>query len=460
MNLPDGYYTSGAFVSGDGRTLTLPIAKNAVDTEGAIGTVTILAKSDNYQDIAITVNVSAENKIRPTGAPELSSTELGYGNTLQSIRLSGNMFDNGRVVPGTFRWVKPNTQPGTETYTARWVFTPADTQRYAVVYGEVQLTVVGRLEEDIHDVAGKVVYVNKDGGEASPVIGANVELVIGKRHISEATTDENGAFDLRGVTSGTYNVIVTVNTPQQKTVTAKLVIEKTDGNVTMQPITLRTENINSTLDVENSLFDMIVGRLDKLAEKLFDTEFPNGGNGASMKADMDVAQQAPDPQDEEQTKIRDMVSNQELDFMTIQVVKRVGERTETLDDIGDLDLVLEMLVNYDTSRKDIKVYRYHEGRKGVEVTSFEENDTKTDGTFYIDYEKKCIHIFASKFSTYAIGYTPENGNRYYYNGGPADNKSGESPATGDEGLLPYAAMALAGGAGVVVLTFRRKREHE
>ena len=71
---------------------------------------------------------------------------------------------------------------------------------------------------------------------------------------------------------------------------------------------------------------------------------------------MDVAQQAPDPQDEEQTKIRDMVSNQELDFMTIQVVKRVGERTETLDDIGDLDLVLEMLVNYDTSR--VRTSRY------------------------------------------------------------------------------------------------------
>lgn len=118
-----------------------------------------------------------------------------------------------------------------------------------------------------------------------------------------------------------------------------------------------------------------------MAAKLFDTEFPNGGNGASMKADMDVARQALDPQDEEQTKIRDMVSNQELGFMTIQVVKRVGERTETLDDIGDLDLVLEMLVNYDTGRKDIKVYRYHEGGKGVEVTSFEENDTKTDGPF-------------------------------------------------------------------------------
>ncbi len=460
VDLDEGYYIGGAFVSGDGRTMTLPIAKNAVDTEGAIGTVTILAKSDNYQDIAITVNVSAENKIRPTGAPELSSTELEYGNMLQSIRLSGNMFDNGRVVPGTFRWVQPNAQPGTETYTARWVFTPADTQRYTVVYGEVQLTVVGRPEEDIHDVAGNVVYVDKNGNRIGSVIGANVELVIGKRHISEATTDGNGAFDLKGVASGTYNVIVTVNTPQQKTVTAKLVIEKTDGNVTMQPITLRTEDINSTLDVEDSLFDMIVGGLDKLAEKLFDTEFPDGGNGASMKADMDVVQQAPDPQDKEQTRIRDLVSDQELDFMTIRVVKHVGERTETLDDIGNLGLVLEMLVNYDTSRKDIKVYRYHEGRKGVEVTSFEENDTKADGTFYIDYEKKCIHIFTNKFSTYAIGYTPESGNRYYYNGGTAGAKSGESPATGDVGLLPYAAMALTGCTGVVVLTFRRKREHE
>ena len=61
IKLNDGYYTSGAKV--ENGELTLPIQKNDVETTGSVGTVTVVIKSANYEDITLTVNVSAKNKL-------------------------------------------------------------------------------------------------------------------------------------------------------------------------------------------------------------------------------------------------------------------------------------------------------------------------------------------------------------------------------------------------------------
>ena len=59
--------------------------------------------------------------------------------------------------------------------------------------------------------------------------------------------------------------------------------------------------------------------------------------------------------------------------------------------------------------KDVTVYRYHDdgaGAQAAELTALEGAPvTKTDGTFWADTENGYLHIYASKFSTYAVGYT-------------------------------------------------------
>ena len=143
IKLNDGYYTSGAKV--ENGELTLPIQKNDVETTGSVGTVTVVIKSANYEDITLTVNVSAKNRITPTGTPTLSKNAIIYGDALNTIALSGKLHDNANNVDvdGTFEWVDGTHIPvvGNGTYAAEWIFEPTDTEKYLTVSGRSNITV-------------------------------------------------------------------------------------------------------------------------------------------------------------------------------------------------------------------------------------------------------------------------------------------------------------------------------
>ncbi len=86
IKLDGSYYTSGAKV--ENGKLTLPIQKNDVETTGSVGTVTVVIKSTNYEDITLTVNVNATNKLVPTvTAP--TANALTYNGTEQALVTAG-----------------------------------------------------------------------------------------------------------------------------------------------------------------------------------------------------------------------------------------------------------------------------------------------------------------------------------------------------------------------------------
>ena len=86
IKLDGRYYTSGAKVE-DGK-LILPIQKNDVKTTGSVGTVTVVIKSTNYEDIILTVNVNATDKFVPTvTAP--TANALTYNGTEQALVTAG-----------------------------------------------------------------------------------------------------------------------------------------------------------------------------------------------------------------------------------------------------------------------------------------------------------------------------------------------------------------------------------
>lgn len=86
VNLSSNYYADGAKVE-DGK-LILPIQKNDVKTTGSVGTVTVVIKSTNYEDITLTVNVNATNKLLPTvTAP--TANALTYNGTEQALVTAG-----------------------------------------------------------------------------------------------------------------------------------------------------------------------------------------------------------------------------------------------------------------------------------------------------------------------------------------------------------------------------------
>ena len=86
IKLDGRYYTSGAKV--ENGKLILPIQKNDLETTGSVGTVTVVIKSTNYEDITLTVNVNATNKLVPTvTAP--TANALTYNGAEQALVTAG-----------------------------------------------------------------------------------------------------------------------------------------------------------------------------------------------------------------------------------------------------------------------------------------------------------------------------------------------------------------------------------
>ena len=147
IKLNDGYYTGGAKV--ENGELTLPIQKNDVETTGSVGTVTVVIKSINYEDITLTVNVSAANKIEPTPDGEITATSITYGDTLSKSNISGKMKDptTDDAVKGTFAWKDDTIKPAAnDSYVAEWTFTP-DAPEYATVTGKATVKVAPKSIE-------------------------------------------------------------------------------------------------------------------------------------------------------------------------------------------------------------------------------------------------------------------------------------------------------------------------
>ena len=86
IKLNAGYYTGGAKV--ENGALTLPIQENDVETTGPVGTVSVVIKSANYEDITLTVKVNATNKLVPTvTAP--TANALTYNGAEQALVTAG-----------------------------------------------------------------------------------------------------------------------------------------------------------------------------------------------------------------------------------------------------------------------------------------------------------------------------------------------------------------------------------
>ena len=157
IKLNDGYYTSGAKV--ENGELTLPIQKNDVETTGSVGTVTVVIKSANYEDITLTVNVSAKNKLSPVLAGTLTLTpiKITYGEPLSKIKITGTMKAGDTVVEGTFSWQLPGNailDASTLGHDVGWKFTPKDGNTYTEVTGTAMVEVDKALQDGKISMAG------------------------------------------------------------------------------------------------------------------------------------------------------------------------------------------------------------------------------------------------------------------------------------------------------------------
>lgn len=422
--------------------LTLAINAVDTDTEGLVATVRVIVTTGSYQDITITVRLNAVNKTVPAGGPTLSRTTLDYGQRLGTIRLSGALRDGDTVVKGVFTWVEPSLCPASGSYDAEWLFTPEDDSRYAAVSGTSAITVNAPAGKT-YNVGGTVLEYGITDSSEQPLAGAVVTIRRGVDIYGQSqATDADGHFHIGQLLPGTYNAVIAYS---GKTVTAKLQIVDKDAVLTVR---IPREDVSSELEIADPT-DLtehtVVGGLDAESAK----QFSDMGD-ASVALSMTIREQPQDDSSAAQNAIRELVKNKTLRFvdMTLTMV-----RNGQLSELKDAGTVLEIILPCDTSRS-VTVARYHaDGNGQAQAMLLTQSTTGAEGTFYVDREGQCIHIFASKFSTYAIGY-----GRTSNSGHVPDDGEKTSPTTADAGLLAYGIAALGSYTGTALLLRRRKRE--
>lgn len=127
----------------DDGILTITSYDNGLTTTGKVGTITITVITDNYENISLPIEVFAENKILPEldGTVSLNKTAITFGESLDTITISGTMKDGDTTVEGTFSWAASKELYPAGTHEVEWIFTPTNSGKYAVATGKVTITV-------------------------------------------------------------------------------------------------------------------------------------------------------------------------------------------------------------------------------------------------------------------------------------------------------------------------------
>ena len=256
----DAGYCDAATAKIENGKLILPILANPVNTEGNVGSVTVVVTTSNYEDIPLTVNIFAKNKITPVPDGEVTASEITYGQPLNASTITGKMKDptTGEEVPGTFAWTDGTIKPNAGSYDAEWTFTP-DAPEYATATGKVRVTVnpksivgaVVTLEDTfVYDGTEKcpqIISVVLDGVTLTG-IGGGTDYGFSCNRTSQVGTYYDD-FSLSGLGNYTGEMKFTWSiTPREVTPTITVADGTYNGGNPVQPTATLTDDLGNTID--------------------------------------------------------------------------------------------------------------------------------------------------------------------------------------------------------------------
>ncbi len=364
-------------------------------TDAGTYSVTVTVERAGYHPYTTTVEAAiaqAESTFPTVEAIDVTYTE---GITLADVELP-------TVTGGTLSWADETTAviEGTSEYDA--VFTPTDAVNYKAANGKITVTATAEVTPSpspspepstAFDVTGTV--KNNDGTAA-----ANRKITLKPLGL-ETTTDEGGNYAFNGVEAGSYNIVV--ETGDGKTVTT--LVDVTDGNVSAD-ITLPAANVGSAVETTDSdnnsdikVEDIVVGGLDEFAEAVVEA-LPEADKTKNIEVKMIIESRKESSADMAQQAIKQQSKNKDekLDYIDIDIIKTVGTESENVTETTNLITIIIPFVT--DGKKDITVYRYHDGEAAA----------MTKGGIGERYEVDdgVITIYTQKFSTYAIAYNDQS----------------------------------------------------
>ena len=255
VNLSSTYYADGAKVE-DGK-LILPIQKNDVKTTGSVGTVTVVIKSTNYEDITLTVNVNATNKLVPTvTAP--TANALTYNGTEQALVTAG------KTTGGTMLYRLDDSKWSEQIPTAKnvgkytvWYKVQGNAEYADVAEQSLTVTVSDRPS------GGGGASGGGGGGAAPAPTPADADVITVKEDTKDNTTSKPGAE--------------TDTTTTTKT-TVKNTTTETTKNEQGQDVSKTTASVSK--DLGDKLLDQAVSNKSDTIEITVKSSDANNGSGA------------------------------------------------------------------------------------------------------------------------------------------------------------------------------------
>lgn len=253
IKLDGRYYTSGAKV--ENGKLTLPIQKNDVKTTGSVGTVTVVIKSTNYEDITLTVNVNATDKLVPTvTAP--TANALTYNGSEQALVTAGKTTGGTMLYRlGDSKWSEQiPTAKNAGKYTV-WYKVQGNTEYADVAEQSLTVTVSDRP-------SGGGASGGGGGGAAPAPTPSDADVVTIKGDNKDNTNAKPGAE------TGT----TTTKTTVKNTTTA------TTKNEQGQDVSKTTASVSK--DLGDKLLDQAVSNKSDTIEITVKSSDANNGSGA------------------------------------------------------------------------------------------------------------------------------------------------------------------------------------
>ena len=215
-----------------------------------------------------------------------------------------------------------------------------------------------------------------------------------EKTVAYNTANDETEFTLNGVPAGIYNLVATQG---EVTMTKAVII--TDDHVALELITMPSGNASSVIEVKSvDTPAVVVGGLDTLAEL-------EEIDGRKVKVAMAIEAQNEAQAGEAGEAIVKESRAQNAEFIDFTVTKTITNKgvKESVEKMNKTNNVLELVIPFNFSGKTgIKLYRFHDG---VEALKQAKGEEVKDGTYTLDQKAGAIHVYASKFSTYAITYS-------------------------------------------------------
>ncbi|WP_295580414.1 S-layer homology domain-containing protein [uncultured Oscillibacter sp.] len=231
-------------------------------------------------------------------------------------------------------------------------------------------------------------------------IAGTVRLIQNGAVLQEQPFSLSEGYSFTGVKPGIYNIVAVMagGSGEPAELTNTMLVTVKDRNLTNVNLHWWDGGVNSEVQIQPNTPPVAVGGLEEIAAGY---DYPSPADFGVVRL---TVQAVDDPADK--GDIGNLAGGRTLAYWDLSLSFLYTDGVKI--DLGDSNLVvLELVLPYDfTNKRDVTVYRKH-GAQAAALTALPgAPDTPEDGTFWADTAGGYLHVYASKFSTYAVGYTP------------------------------------------------------